>query len=131
MRRSSSTISICALSSTRRLPARFFHPLAHAVAVFRADQMRENIAVMAIGIRPRLLQGPADAGDLRRHQALPECFPLFGEEKQPVAAVAGALPLIDISLADQILQHPSKTLLGNAEDIEQLGDGHAGVTPGE
>ena len=47
-------------------------------------------------------------------------------KKADVIGVAGLLH--DIVLVDQLLQHTTERLLGNAQDIEQIGDLQPGIT---
>ena len=50
---------------------------------------------------------------------------LRGGEEQPLAPVGGAGPALDEILLDQLLEHPVEALLGDAQDVEELGDGQA------
>ncbi len=82
---------------------------------------------MVIGLLVRLHQRPANARDLRRHQPLAQFFAGLRQIEQTLAPVALAFLLINITFADQFLQHPAQALLGNPQDVEQLRHSHAGV----
>src|SRR5262249_25666540 len=47
--------------------------------------------------------------------------------EQPLATVAGLLLLHNIALVNELLEHAPKRLLGDLENIEQLGNLHAGT----
>ena len=51
--------------------------------------------------------------------------PFGGDVEQPLAAVVGALLLHHIALVDELLEHAAERLLGDLQDVEQLGDLHA------
>ena len=71
-------------------------------------------------------QRPADSRGLQAGELERQRLPLRGDEQQPLPAV-GALPLLDIALVDQLLEHAPERLLGDLENAEQLGDLHAGI----
>jgi hypothetical protein len=52
-------------------------------------------------------------------------------EQQALAPVGEAGPLLDEILVDQFLEHPIEALLGDLQDVEQLGDGEAGAAVDE
>ena len=47
--------------------------------------------------------------------------------EQPLAAIVGALLLHDVALVDELLEHAAERLLGDFQNVEQLGDLHAGI----
>ena len=51
--------------------------------------------------------------------------------EQPLAAIVGALALHDVALVDQLLEHAAERLLGDLENVEQIGDLHAGIAVDE
>ena len=51
----------------------------------------------------------------------------FGGVEQALAAVGLAGLLFDIAVVDQLAQHAGKALLGDFQDIEQVGNRHAGL----
>ena len=58
-------------------------------------------------------------------------WPFGGGEEQPLAPVGGAHPALDEVLLDQLLEHPVEALLGDAQDVEELGDGQARLAADE
>ena len=74
-------------------------------------------AVDAVGLQP---------GELR-HQRLA----LGGGVKQALPAVVIAGLLDDIALVEQLLEHPAERLLGDAQDVQQVGDLQAGIAVDE
>ena len=53
--------------------------------------------------------------------------PLGRRVKKPLPAIAHPGPLLHIILVEQLLQHAAEALLGDAQDIQQFGDGEAGL----
>ena len=51
--------------------------------------------------------------------------------EEPLAAVVGALALHDIALVDELLEHAAERLLGDFQDVEQVGDLDAGIAVDE
>ena len=51
--------------------------------------------------------------------------------EEPLAAVMGALALHDIALVDELLEHAAERLLGDFQDIEEVGDLDAGIAVDE
>ena len=51
--------------------------------------------------------------------------------EQPLAAVIVAGLLHDIALVQELLEHPAERLLGDAQDVEQVGDLQAGIAVDE
>src|SRR6516165_1968762 len=64
--------------------------------------------------------GALHAGELAR-QRLAE----LRRDEEPTTAVGDAGALLDEARLDEVAQHPVEALLGNAQDIEELGDGEA------
>ena len=60
-------------------------------------------------------------------QRLEELAALVGGVEQALAAVGVAGPLLDVAVVDELAQHAGEALLGDLEDIEQVGDRHAGL----
>ena len=50
------------------------------------------------------------------------------EMQQPLAPVGFALKLVDETLIDKIFENPAEALLGNTQNIQELGNCHAGIT---
>ena len=101
---------------------------ATCVAVGRVDHGEQEAArgVLAVARRPsdsaRMMRRVCS---LARRQR--ELVALRRVIEQPLAAVRGAGPLLDEVLLDQLLQDPVEALLGDAQDVEQFGDGEAGL----
>ena len=60
------------------------------------------------------------AGELERQR-----LALRRHEQEPLAAVLRAFLLHHVALIDQLLEHAAERLLGDVEDLEQVGDLHA------
>ena len=58
-------------------------------------------------------------------------MPAVGQLQQPLAAVLRAAMLDDEALPDQLPEHPVEALLGDAQDAEQVADGHLRMAPDE
>ena len=50
-----------------------------------------------------------------------------GDVEQPLAPIIGALLLHHVALVDELLEHASERLLGDLENVEQLGNLHPRV----
>ncbi len=82
----------------------------------------------SVASRPRVAQGVANALGLQVGE-LPRQHPSLRRGRQePLAPVFTPFPLLDEPLIDELLEDPSERLLGDAEDVEELGDGEAGMT---
>ena len=57
--------------------------------------------------------------------------PFGGGVKQALPAVVVAGLLHDVAFVEQLLEHPSERLLGDAQDVEQVGDLQAGIAVDE
>jgi len=51
--------------------------------------------------------------------------------KEPLAAILGALALHHIALVDQLLEHAAERLLGDLQNVEQVGNLDAGIAVDE
>ena len=96
--------------------------LGRSSALTMASRKRRTARFRA---RPRRLQRRGEAHRLRRREPLGERAALVGGKQQPLAAVRAAGALHDIALVDQLLQHAAQALLGDVEDVEQIGDAQA------
>ncbi len=74
-----------------------------------------------------LVEHAADARGLQPGKLHRQRFAGGAGIKQPLAAIVGALLLHDIAFIDQLLEHAAERLLGDFQNIEQLGDLHAGI----
>src|SRR5206468_9194253 len=102
-------------------------PVAHRPAVLRADQMIEDVAIMAWTAGSRFIERSPDAQDLRNHQPPTQLFAVLGEKEQPLTPILLAFPLIDIALLYELAENPSKALFGDAQYVEQLGNRQPGI----
>ena len=66
--------------------------------------------------------------DLWTRQAIGQRCPLCCRIKQPLAAILGTGPLLDMAGSDQFPQDPRQTLFGDLEDLQELGHTQARVT---
>src|SRR4051794_18977612 len=146
MRRSSSTTSRCGASSGRaaasRGPALMARSLLavrptrtigarnepeHGVAIFGVDHGRKQPAGGVLGVGPELGKRPSYAFGLQACKLHRQRLTLRCHVKQPLAPVIGASPLLHIRFVDQLLENPSKRLLGDLEDIKKLCNLHPRV----
>src|ERR1700693_5601423 len=72
-----------------------------------------------------------DPGALRLRQPPLQLAPALGQFEQALSAVHHAAMLDDKALAQQLTEHAVQTLLGDTQDLEQLPDGHLGMTADE
>src|SRR5262249_48181338 len=89
--------------------------LAHGLGAGRADV--GNRTVDAVGLQPRQLA----------HQRLA----LGGGVEQPLPAVVIAGLLDDVALVEKLLEHAPQRLLGDAQDVEEIGDLQPGIAVDE
>src|SRR6266545_3691666 len=68
-----------------------------------------------------------DAGGLQVRQPQRKLGPFGRDIEQPLAAVELAFLLLDIAEIDQLLEHPAKRLLGDLENVQELGNLHARI----
>ena len=84
-----------------------------------------------VRVRPEPGERARDALGLQPGELHGELFALRRDEKQAMAAVVRALLLHHVAFVDELLEHAAERLLGDAQDIEQVGDLHAGVAVDE
>ena len=150
MRRSSSTTSRCGASSARAadtvVMARIRPSLSCAcrrarsaramnrstpIAVVGVDHGGEKPAGRVVRVRPELGERARDAHGLQPGELHRQRLALRRDVEQPLAAVVRALLLHHVALVDELLEHATERLLGDLEDVEQLGDLHAGIAVDE
>ncbi len=68
-----------------------------------------------------------DAAGLDGDELARQRLALRREVQQPLAAVGRAGAAVDEALIHQFAQHPAEALLGDAQDVEQVGDAHTRV----
>ena len=76
--------------------------------------------------KARVMRCGLQAGELERQR-----LALRRHEQQPLAAVLRALLLHHVALIDQLLEHAAERLLGDVQDVEQVGDLHARIAVDE
>ena len=84
-----------------------------------------------MAVRPELRQCAGDAAGLQRRELHGQRLALGGDVEEPLATIAGALLLQHIALVDQLLEHAPERLLGDLQDIEELGNLHPGIAVDE
>src|SRR3954465_1565088 len=84
-----------------------------------------------MGAGPELRDWLADERGLQLRHPKRQFPALLGRIEQPLAAVARPLPLLDIALIDELLEHPAERLLGDLENVQEVGDLHAGIAVDE
>src|SRR5262249_18426418 len=149
MRRSSSTTRRCGASSAkaaaavfmagsgRRSAARTPRPVGASdepqrrVALLRVDHRGKEPARRLVCIRSKLGERPRDACRLQSGELHGQGLAFRRHVKQPLTAIVGALLLQHVTLVDQLLEYAAKRLLRDLENVQQLGDLHAGVAVDE
>ena len=92
---------------------------------------RRNRSAPAALRRRQLGERRGDAPLLRVAQAERQRASGLGRVEQALAAVDRARPLLDEAGVDELLQHAAEALLGDLEDVEQVGDADAGMAVDE
>src|SRR5665213_757514 len=139
MRLSSSTTRRWGASS-ERTPS--FSGSAKATAVRSISALNEVIHLVALAVvdneaeeafgaltlnRRQGSERPTDAPRLKVDEAQRQCASGLGRVKEALAAIERAGLLFDEAAVDELLQHAPEALLGDLQDIEQVGNSHAGV----
>ena len=151
MRRSSSTSSRCGASSAgcggvRATVAAWAHDHSFAFAValpVAEDGLQHLVGIVAIDHRaqeladriragwPDVAQRAVDPVGLQAGELRDQRLALGGGEKKALPPVVIAGLLHDIAFVEQLLEHPSQRLLGDAQHVEQVGDLQAGIAVDE
>ena len=92
-----------------------------------ANRKRATTSSIAAGGLQRL----RDAARLHGVEPARQGGALVGRVQQPLASVGLARHLHDPPLVDQLLEDAGQTLLGDLEDVEQVGDAQAGMAVDE
>ena len=83
------------------------------------------------GFRAERQQRRFDAPLLRRREAGGERLPGRRRVEQPLTAILEPGALLDEAGIDQLLQHAREALLGDLQDVEEVGDRQAGIAVDE
>ena len=97
----------------------------HAFTIVGVDHRGEKSPRRFVRVRAEFAESAVDALGLQIGQLERQRLALRRHEQQPLAAVLRALLLHDVTLIDQLLEHAAERLLGDVEDVEQVGDLHA------
>ncbi len=92
-------------------------------SAFTIDSRKRRKTASAPG--PAAFNASARRANLRRRQPLGQRAAALGGEQQPLAAIGAARLLHDIALVDQLLEHARQALLGDGQNVEQVGDAQA------
>ena len=87
-----------------------------------AIMLNRKRAVTVVAAAAGLGQGLRDALGLQAVEAPGEGGALLGRMQQPLAAIALAGLLLDPALVHQLLEDAGQALLGDLQDLEQVGD---------
>src|SRR5690348_441860 len=143
MRRSSSTTSRCGASSASEATAIIGSSSVglgalgardqaqHAFAVVGVDHGGEEAARRLVRAGPDLVEGARDAHRLELRQLERQRLALLCRVEQPLAPVLRAFLLQHVAFVDELLEHAAERLLGDVEDVEQVGDLHARIAVDE
>ena len=103
----------------------------HALAIVGVDHGGEEAARRLMRVGPEFAEGAVDALGLQAGELERQRLALRRHVEQALAAVLRALLLHHVALVDQLLEHAAERLLGDVEDVEQVGDLHAGIAVDE
>ena len=112
---------------------------ASARAIRLSTSSRPSASIMAARKRRAVIAGAGTelgerAGDplgLQAGKLHRQRLALRRDVEQPLAAVVRALLLHHVALVDQLLEHAAERLLGDLQDVEQVGDLHARIAVDE
>ena len=151
MRRSSSTTRRCGASSAggigdghrshrrlrtvqvrgRRARSARAIKLQHVVAAVGVDHRDQEAPRRLMRAGPKLGERAGDPLGLQAGELHGQRLALRRDIEQALAAVVRALLLHHIALVDQLLEHAAERLLGDLQDVEQVGDLHARIAVDE
>ncbi len=152
MRRSSSTTRRCGASSASGLRAWIIRslfcarPSARTVLRLaigarnqrldistrrRLDHGGEKLARRFAGVAVALVEGAGETPRLQERELERERLAFRRDEEEPLTPVGGPGALDDVAVVDEFAQHAAEALLGDFQDIEQIGDPDAGMAVDE
>src|SRR5665647_3334882 len=145
MRRSSSTTSRCDASSAsvagsiigRASTPRFRRAVGtrdqaqHALAIIEVDHGGQKMPCRVVRPGSKFGNGAIDARGLQAGELERQRLALRRHVEQPLSAILRAFLLHHIALIDHLLEHAAERLLSDVEDVEQVGDLHAGIAVDE
>src|SRR5688572_16294414 len=79
----------------------------------------------------RAIECTPDAMQLRSHELPVQIDPALRQIEQAPAAIKRTFLLHDIAPLDQFAQHAAERLLGDLQNVEKLGNPHAGIAADE
>ena len=97
------------------------HELRHIGSCIRVDHLKQKLPYSVGGAIWQVFCGVFKAFGLQSGQAHGKVMTFPGGEQKPLAPVQRPRSLLDKILVDQLFQNPAEALLGNAQDIEQVG----------
>src|ERR1700690_3338130 len=148
MRRSSSTTSKCGASSESVAGSTICSSLAtstprlggalgarnqtqHALAVVGVDHGGEETPRRLMRVWAELGEGAIDALSLQTGELERQGLALRRHIQETLPPVLRAFLLHHEALIDQLLEHAAERLFGDVEDIQEVGDLHAGIAVDE
>ena len=102
-----------------------------APVIFCSDDPQHNLAEALHSPRPGLPVGVGDPSPLRLRQHSFEIAPLCRQFEETLAAIVRAGLLQDELLPNQLAEDAAQALLGDAQDRQELADGHPRVSSDE
>src|SRR6478752_5195825 len=142
MRRSSSTSRRCGASSAGRTGVRAWQRAARSLLVLidgGKDRLEHLVRIVAVDhcaqealdglgiLRRHLGERPGNARGLEAGELLHQRLALRCRKQQALAAIIVASLLHDIALVQELLEHAAERLLGDAQDVEEVGDLEPGI----
>src|SRR5215204_249081 len=93
----------------------------------RVDHGQQEAARGILQAVVSVRKGAHDAPGLQLGETTRQLMARSCGEKEALAAVCGPGPLLDEALLDELLEDAVEALLGDAQDVQKLGDGKAGL----
>src|SRR5262249_31590935 len=101
------------------------------VAAFGVQQSGEETACLLVRSRAKLGERAGDSAGLQRGEPHGQSLAFAGGIEKALTAVVLAFLLHHVALIDQLLEHATQRLLGDFQDLEQVGNLHARVAVDE
>src|SRR4029077_4545700 len=101
--------------------------LSHPGAILWVDHRGQEASRGIVRTGAKLSERRRDSRGLQIGELQGQRATLVGDMQEPLPAVVLALLLQHVTLVDQLLENPAKRLLGDAQQVQQFGDLHAGM----
>ncbi len=99
----------------------------NAVAILGVDHAGEKTPHRLAGVRAKSGEHARDALGLQTGELHRQSLAGRAHGEEPLPAIVGALFLHDIAFVDELLENAAERLLGDLENVEQIGNLHARI----